>query len=140
VAEEEDEKKPFVIKVANLDDPKPFETRQGAFHGYTYIPLLGWLPPTELNIIIFVIGLALAILLPVYGKHRLKVKDAGTRESLAQAANLPELDLRFHGKDASVAVLKDADDRGGWGFDWDKGRIYINCTHTDARGTAWTAY
>lgn len=31
-------------------------------------------------------------------------------------------------------------DTGYWAYDRATGRVYIDCTHTDSRGTVWTAY
>ncbi len=57
-------KDPFKIKVADFSKPRPFKTVQGAMHSYTYLPFIGWLPPVELNIMIALIAIALAISLP----------------------------------------------------------------------------
>ena len=39
----------------------------------------------------------------------------------------------------------DADDAGGWLYVFDPkaedfGALYVNCTHTDSKGSAWTSY
>lgn len=61
---------PSKIRVADFSGPKPFKTTKGAFHPYTYIPFLGWLPPTELNLLILVVGIVAAVALPRPGLAR----------------------------------------------------------------------
>lgn len=44
-----------------------------------------------------------------------------------------------------AATRMDADDAGGWLYLSDPaskeyGAVYVNCTHTDSKGTAWTVY
>lgn len=31
-------------------------------------------------------------------------------------------------------------DSGYWAYDRESGRVYIDCTHRDSRGTVWTSY
>jgi len=45
----------------------------------------------------------------------------------------------------SAAVKARVDDAGGWSYDNDPrsayfGTLWLNCTHTDARGSVWTSY
>lgn len=61
---------PHVIRMADFSDPKPFKTTQGVFHSYTYLPFLGWLPPVELNIVLFLLMIGLAVALPQPGWGR----------------------------------------------------------------------
>lgn len=54
----------------------------------------------------------------------------------------------YHEDSAKVRLgmdMLDADDTGGWLYiadsrSKDYGSIYVNCTHTDTKGAAWTAY
>jgi type II secretion system protein G len=53
--------------------------------------------------------------------------------------------LEHHPNSATATNLTDADDSGGWGYIDDTshseyGWAYINCTHTDEKGTTWSAY
>ena len=67
----EPEKSLHVIRMAKLDDRGfPFETRQGVFHSYTYVPFLGWIPPTELMILVAAASLLTAIVVPQVQKFR----------------------------------------------------------------------
>jgi len=51
----------------------------------------------------------------------------------------------YHKATALVRYGSAADDAGGWMYDNAagdprSGQVWVNCTHTDARGTAWSAY
>lgn len=53
--------------------------------------------------------------------------------------------LRVHPDSAQIAYGRQPDDAGGWFYDnvpgdYNYGTLWINCTHTDAKGSAWTAY
>jgi len=50
-----------------------------------------------------------------------------------------------HDDSAAFALTTSADDNGGWQYNNDAsstnyGTIFVNCTHTDAKGTIWTVY
>lgn len=57
---------------------------------------------------------------------------------------LPAVGLSgFHSKSSRVGAL--TDDTGGWVYsswpgDPREGAVWFNCTHTDSRGTSWSAY
>ena len=53
--------------------------------------------------------------------------------------------MGVHAPSAEVKADETADDAGGWVYNnWPGsprgGEAWINCTHTDARGSAWSAY
>ena len=61
-------------------------------------------------------------------------------------ANIPTSnEPPYHSKVATVANATAANDSGGWMYDnantdstW--GTLWVNCTHTDTKGTAWNTY
>lgn len=51
----------------------------------------------------------------------------------------------FHPDSTAVRAGKTPDDKGGWVYnniagDPNLGTVFVNCTHTDTRGTTWTSY
>lgn len=74
MSEEPEKKKeePYVIRTADLATPPrfPFESRRGVFHPYYYVPFLGWIPRTELVILIVVTALVTAALLPLVRRRK----------------------------------------------------------------------
>lgn len=47
----------------------------------------------------------------------------------------------YHAASASVLAAASADDAGGWVYTGDPANpLFVNCTHTDAKGSVWTAY
>lgn len=95
----------------------------------------------------------LASLRSALGEYRYKANGRGpvdflelTRDNAFHLASIPAAKIPpYHA--ASNAVLQAAlpDDKGGWlyarepGADGD-GRVMVNCTHTDTRGSVWTSY
>jgi general secretion pathway protein G len=61
-------------------------------------------------------------------------------------ASVPPAKLPSYHPDLSDSLEAAApDDTGGWVYDTVAGdarygRVWVNCTHTDARGSVWTAY
>jgi hypothetical protein len=57
------------------------------------------------------------------------------------AARLPRTAYRrWHPDSSAVLFSQQADDSGGWAVDPDTGLLFVNCTHTDAKGKKWAAY
>lgn len=52
------------------------------------------------------------------------------------AARIPD----YHEAASAVAVAEKPNDAGGYFYDPKAGKIRINCTHTDTRGSSWDAY
>lgn len=52
------------------------------------------------------------------------------------AARIPD----YHDALSAVAVADKPNDAGGYFYDPKAGKIRINCTHTDTRGSSWDAY
>lgn len=52
------------------------------------------------------------------------------------AARIPD----YHEAASAVAVSDKPSDAGGYFYDPKAGKIRINCTHTDTRGSSWDAY
>ena len=51
----------------------------------------------------------------------------------------------YHSDASSIANLTSANDAGGWAYNnttgnANLGNVWINCTHTDTKGSIWTAY
>ncbi|MBI3551221.1 MAG: hypothetical protein HY077_01780 [Elusimicrobia bacterium] len=51
----------------------------------------------------------------------------------------------YHGRSPAVRYGKSPDDAGGWLYDNvqgdpDLGALWVNCTHTDYMGSAWSSY
>ena len=51
----------------------------------------------------------------------------------------------YHPDSASVVTAVAPTDAGGWLYDnvlgdFNLGRVMVNCTHTDTKGTIWTSY
>jgi prepilin-type N-terminal cleavage/methylation domain-containing protein len=46
----------------------------------------------------------------------------------------------YHPESNKVAAGKISDDAGGWMRDEETGKIWVNCTHTDTKGSVWSAY
>jgi len=51
----------------------------------------------------------------------------------------------YHPETSAVTQGTGPDDGGGWAYSAvgtavDFGTVWVNCTHTDTRGTSWTAY
>ncbi|MDE2291785.1 MAG: hypothetical protein KGL53_06855 [Elusimicrobia bacterium] len=142
---------PFKIRVADLSSPaRPFESRPGAFHPYTYVPFLGWLPQTEFMVLVAFLGVMGACTVPLLAKAARRRAEAADRRALAEVRKdaadyaagrkaLPALDLRpWHLRGAASSTGAEPGDTGGWRFSGS--RVYVDCTHTDSRGTAWTSY
>ncbi|HBL17896.1 MAG TPA: hypothetical protein DD417_14385 [Elusimicrobia bacterium] len=172
-ADKEPEKSPFIIKVVSFTKGFPFETRQGAFHSYTYLPFLGWLDPIALNLILCVLLLTLAVAIPaIHSRSRRTRGEKATAEGLAalrsamsqsqkdttwapqppeamvragRLSAVPKADLLpYHEPSDAVLEAAEPDDQGGWRFDKASGdparMVFVNCTHTDSRGTPWSSY
>ena len=47
-----------------------------------------------------------------------------------------------HAASAAVLAAAAANDTGGWVYDLtsDGNTVFVNCTHTDSKGSVWTAY
>lgn len=47
-----------------------------------------------------------------------------------------------HAPTAAVvaATTATATDIGGWGYDAGAGRVFVDCTHTDSKGSVWASY
>lgn len=158
MADPEPEKKPY-----------PFETRRGAFHPYTYVPFLGWLPPTELNILIVFFAILLAIVVPFVQKRRHLSRDLENLKTLRTALaefearsgrspkdldelvaaaglkKLPTIYLTPNHSNIDYAMAgSEADDFGDWRYappgPGREAAVFINCTHTDFRGRVWSQY
>jgi hypothetical protein len=89
----------------------------------------------------------------IRGAITLYAEDNGRRfpSDLAQLTGKYESDVPrahlwlYHPDSAAVRLGASSDDSGGWLYDnvpgdANYGRVSINCTHTDWRGTAWSAY
>jgi hypothetical protein len=145
-ASPEDEKNLYTIRMATFDKGYPFESRQGAFHSYTYLPFIGWLDPIHLNLIIFLVAIVLLVGAPLASQHRRRSRsEEDTRARLAvlreavvafkkettwtiphlavlvQAGRLqsiPDADLYpYHQPSPAVKEGLRPDDSGGWLFD-----------------------
>ena len=51
----------------------------------------------------------------------------------------------YHADSSVVAAQVSSNDAGGWSYnntsgDTNMGTVMVNCTHTDTKGTNWTAY
>lgn len=51
----------------------------------------------------------------------------------------------YHGNSSAVFLGAASDDSGGWGYNDVQGNarhgtVFVNCTHTDSKGTSWAAY
>lgn len=46
----------------------------------------------------------------------------------------------YHADTSRVTIGKTPDDSAGWLYDPALGRVLVNCTHTDSKGTAWSGY
>lgn len=57
------------------------------------------------------------------------------------SATVPAAKLPPHHPDSAAVRLAPApDDAGGWLYDAAGGKVLVNCTHTDIKGSVWTAY
>lgn len=68
-----------------------------------------------------------------------------TKDGRYLAAIPPAVVPIHHGSSAQVAAMARTDDAGGWTHaNWPgserEGQIWINCTHTDTRGSLWSSY
>jgi hypothetical protein len=80
---------------------------------------------------------------PGFGRVMRRADEAATIARLAdlragkpaQPAKLPP----YHAPSETVFGARRSNDGGGWLRD-EAGRITVNCTHTDSRGSVWTAY
>lgn len=118
----------------------------------------------EYQILIAVLCLLAAIIIPQIARVRERARNFA---ALAQVRGAIEQYAKDHGKkwpadlDALTVdgrYLKDLPlvsvmnhhsasrqvdpvvDFGGWGYDATRGAVWINCTHTDSRGKAWSDY
>jgi prepilin-type N-terminal cleavage/methylation domain-containing protein len=47
----------------------------------------------------------------------------------------------YHQPSSAILAAAAADDGGGWVYTGDAANaVFVNCTHTDAKGTVWTSY
>ena len=51
----------------------------------------------------------------------------------------------YHGDSSAIANQTVSNDAGGWGYnnvtgDPNIGSVWVNCTHTDTKGSPWTSY
>lgn len=93
---------------------------------------------------------ALATLRAAIARHAADTKTKGPidltdlTKSGKYLAELPVIGLAsIHARSARVGAF--VDDAGGWAYSsWpgapDEGTVRFNCTHTDTRGTSWSAY
>lgn len=79
-----------------------------------------------------------------YPYHPIALTAGGKYMSSLPRAKTPN----FHPDSDKVTLVASAaalDDKGGWAYladrrSQDYGTVFVNCTHTDTRGSVWSAY
>jgi len=68
------------------------------------------------------------------------------RVALQEHKSLTGIEVRaaklkpLHPDSTAVRLASSPDDTGGWLFDEAAGKVLVNCTHTDTKGSVWTGY
>jgi hypothetical protein len=137
MADEQDERKLNVIRVANFEKPHWFKVTQGAMHPYIYLPFLGWVSSHEATLFFFVLAIAGACSLSCVAKvakiaqqrreqkARAEVRDAVADPGLADPGLIKRLGPNSYDSEPFRSPYVAVFERGG------KRLVFIAGDHKD---------